>query len=317
MGSKKLQPWAREVWELAAGQCWVVTRAQLLERGLSSETIRHRLRTGHLRRIMRGVYAVGRPAADSRTRWMAAVLACGPRARLSHHSAAALLGIRPELPGPIDVVAPAQVVRNRPGIRLHRRAGLDPPVGQRPSAQEDGHFDGIPVTGPISTLVDIALGISRAELEQAVNEADHRDLVDPETLREALDSFPERPGAARLRNLLDRSTFVLTTTRLEQLFLPLARDAGLPLPQTQTWLNGYRVDFYWPDLGLVVEADSLRYHRTPAKQAADNRRDQAHFAADLIPLRFSHWQVRHEPAHVRAVLKIAARRGETSGRSSG
>jgi len=150
--------------------------------------------------------------------------------------------------------------------------------------------------------------IPRQELEEAVNEADHLNLIDPESLREALDTFPERPGAGRLRHLLDRATFVLTDTRLEQLFLPLARAANLPLPETQVWLNGYRVDFYWPALGLVVEADSLRYHRTPAKQAVDHRRDQAHFASGLTPLRFSHWQIRHEPAHVRQTLAIASQR---------
>lgn len=73
-------------------------------------------------------------------------------------------------------------------------------------------------------------------------------------------------------------------------------------------MNGYRVDFYWPDLGLVVETDSLRYHRTPAKQAEDQRRDHAHIAAGRMPLRFTHWQVRYEPDHVRAMLTIAARR---------
>jgi very-short-patch-repair endonuclease len=110
-----------------------------------------------------------------------------------------------------------------------------------------------------------------------------------------------------LRRLLDRDTFVLTESRLEQLLLPLARAAGLPLPQTQVWLNSYRVDFYWPDLGLVVETDSLRYHRTPAKQAEDLRRDQAHIVAGRMPLRFTHWQVRYEPDYVRKTLATAAR----------
>jgi hypothetical protein len=155
--------------------------------------------------------------------------------------------------------------------------------------------------------------LSTAQLEAAVNEASQRDLIDPETLREALDSIPPRPGVARLRRLLARDTFVPTTTRLEQLLPPLAAAAGLPLPETQVWLNNYRVDFYWPDLGLVVETDSLRYHRTAAKQAEDLRRDQAHIAAGRMPLRFSHWQLRHEPDHVRKMLAIAAhqRKGMT------
>jgi very-short-patch-repair endonuclease len=308
MGTKKLQPWSREVWELAGKQHSVVTRAQLMERGLGAEAIRHRLRNGRLHRVMRGVYVVGRPAIDSRGRWMAAVLACGPDAFLSHHSAAALLGIRPEKRGPIDIVVPAHVARLRPGIRVHRRVGLT--SFGLPGGPPFGTVDRIPVTDPVCTLVDLAMCISTLELEAAVNEADHRDLIDPESLRDSLDSLSVRPGVGRLRRLLDRDTFVLTDTRLEQLFLPLARAAGLPLPQTQVWVNGCRVDFYWPDLRLVVEVDSFRYHRTPAKQAADNRRDQAHIAAGLIPLRFSHWQVCHDPAQVRMMLTIAASRSQ-------
>jgi very-short-patch-repair endonuclease len=99
----------------------------------------------------------------------------------------------------------------------------------------------------------------------------------------------------------------LTTTELERLFLPLALEAGLPIPQTQTWLDGYRVDFYWPDLGIVVEADSLRYHRTPFKQASDKRRDNAHAGSGLTTLRFTHGQICHEPGYVRATLAGAAR----------
>ncbi len=87
------------------------------------------------------------------------------------------------------------------------------------------------------------------------------------------------PGAKRLAALLDRDTFVLTQEELERLFLPLAREVGLPLPLTGEIVNGYEVDFYWPELRLVVETDGLRYHRTPAAQAKDARRDQAHTAA--------------------------------------
>ncbi len=312
MGAKKLQPWSREVWALARRQHWVVTRAQLLGLGMGAKAIRHRLQTGRLHRVRRGVYAVGRPEIDSRGRWMAAVLACGPHALLSHHSAAALLGIREERLGPIHVVVPDFVVRRHPGIRVHRRAGLLSPGEWSERWPARGTVSRIPVTGPVPTLVDLAASLPVIEVGAAVNEASQRDLVDPDSLREALDAILDRPGASRLRRLLDRDTFVLTTTRLEQHFVPLAHAAGLPLPQTQVWLNGHRVDFYWPDLGLVVEADSLRYHRTAAKQTADNRRDQDHIAAGLMPLHFSHWQVCHDPAHVRKMLAIAAARGASS-----
>jgi very-short-patch-repair endonuclease len=106
--------------------------------------------------------------------------------------------------------------------------------------------------------------------------------------------------------MLDRRTFRLTKEELERRFLPLAREAGLPMPLTGEWVNEFEVDFYWPQLGLVVETDGLRYHRTPAEQARDRLRDQAHTAAGLTQLRFTHGQVRYEPDHVRAVLSKTA-----------
>ncbi len=98
----------------------------------------------------------------------------------------------------------------------------------------------------------------------------------------------------------------MTDTQLERRFLPLARRAGLPQPLTQQWVNGYRVDFHWPDLGLVVETDGLRYHRTAAQQTIDARRDQTHTAAGLTPLRFSHAQVVYDAEHVEASLRRTA-----------
>jgi very-short-patch-repair endonuclease len=111
-----------------------------------------------------------------------------------------------------------------------------------------------------------------------------------------------------LRETLDRRTFTLTDSELERRFLPLARQAGLPQPQTGRYVSGFKVDFYWPDLALVVETDGLRYHRTPAQQARNRMRDQAHVAAGLTPLRFTHAQVRFEPDHVRVTLAAVARR---------
>ncbi len=122
-----------------------------------------------------------------------------------------------------------------------------------------------------------------------------------------------RPGAGRLLRLLDRQTFRLTDSELERMFLRLISDARLPMPQTQVVVRCFRVDFHWPDLGLIVETDGLRYHRTPAQQARDRRRDQLHVAAGLTTLRFTHAQVRHEPDEVidvirRVIGRLGARR---------
>ncbi len=113
---------------------------------------------------------------------------------------------------------------------------------------------------------------------------------------------------APLRRILGRHVFLLSDSDLERWFLPIAAAAGLPVPRTQLHVNGFRVDFYWPDLRLVIETDGLRYHRTPAQQNRDRIRDQAHQAAGMVPLRFTHWQVRHEPDYVRKILRSVVAR---------
>ncbi len=298
-----VQSLGKEIWALAASQHWVVTRTQLLDLGLTRSAIDQRIRSGRLHPLWRGAYAVGRPHVDAHGRWMAAVLACGPGAALSHRSAAALWGIRPIEAGPIEITMPLERRSELPGIRVHRRRVLD-------SAHLTS-FVRIPVTVPAVTLVDIARSLTLRELEAAANEADKLDRIDPEALRLALDDLRGWPGVPRLRGLLDRLTFTLTDSDLERLFLPVVRRCGLPLPRTQVRVNGFRVDFHWPELGLVVETDGLRYHRTPAQQRADRRRDQAHLMAGTTPLRFTHSQIAFERRHVQHVL------GRIAGRLSG
>jgi very-short-patch-repair endonuclease len=183
-------------------------------------------------------------------------------------------------------------------LRIHRR-----PYLQRRDTTIRHH---IPVPTPIQTLIDLSLRLDRRGIERAINEADKYDLVHPPELRKALDQRQGGPGIARLRTILDRRTFRLTKEELERLFLPLVSRAGLPTPLTGQWVNDFEVDFYWPDFGLVVETDGLRYHRTPAEQARDRLRDQAHTAAGLTQLRFTHEQVRYEPDHVVRILAAVA-----------
>jgi hypothetical protein len=157
-------------------------------------------------------------------------------------------------------------------------------------------------------LVDLAAELDARALERAVNDADKRGLVDAVALREGLGSFRGERGVARLRALLDRDSFALSDSDLEVRFRLIAEAAGLPLPLTKAWVNGLEVDFFWPDLGLVVETDGLRYHRTPAAQARDRVRDQTHTAAGMTTLRFTHRQVSYEAPHVRRVLRATAAR---------
>ena len=170
------QPLSRDAWTLADRQHAVVTRRQLLGLGLTADAIKHRLANGRLHRVAREVYAVGRPGLTRRGRWMAAVLTCGPDAALSHESAAALWGIRDREGRGIDVSVPARRDPRRRGVVVHRR--VEPPATV--------HHRGIPVTTPISTLVDLATRLDAGQLEAAVNEADKRGLTDPEALRREL-----------------------------------------------------------------------------------------------------------------------------------
>jgi very-short-patch-repair endonuclease len=271
----------------------LVTREQLLGLGMSPSAIRGRLKAGRLHRLWPGIYAVGRPDVDRLGHLMAATLACGPDARLSHRSAAEIWRVAAVAPGWIDVSVPSSSLHRLDGIRLHRRVEFG----------TTRIVKGIPVADPISVLIDLAAEMPTEEVEDAINEADRLDLIRTHRLRPALEGELRRPGIGRLKRVLDAQTFSRAQNALERRFLALVRAAELPPPDTQRRLGRHRVDFFWPDLGFVVETDSLRHHRTAAEQAVDVGRDQAHARAGLRTLRFSHSQVFHRPDHVRAVLK--------------
>jgi very-short-patch-repair endonuclease/predicted transcriptional regulator of viral defense system len=293
-------PRSAEAWAVAGRQHGIVSRRQLLELGFTAEAIDHRVAKGRLHRISRGIYAVGWPGLHRERRWMVAILACGPEALLSHRSAAALWGIGGEHREVIDVTVRRRCEHRRVGINARSRPTLPPEdVSQ--------HVD-IPVTSPERTLVDLATELTASELERAVNEADKLDLVKADALMECLPRFAGQPGVRALRALLNRHVFRLSDSELERLFRRIATRSGLSVPRTKAHVNGFEVDFFWPHLGLVVETDGLRYHRTPLAQARDRQRDQTHIAAGLLPLRFTHHQVKYEPSRVREVLERTARR---------
>jgi very-short-patch-repair endonuclease len=283
--------------------------------GLTARGIEHRLARGRLHSVARGVYAVGRPTLTLNGRRMIAVLASGgdvgmrgevqlqpgrgiPSVVLSHDSAAGLLQIGREPPSRLEVSTVLATDRRVPGVKVHRRSGL--------SDGWYGFCEGIPVTSPVQTLIDLATRHGRPAMERSLNEADKLGLARTDDLRKALDDHPGEPGVARLRLIIDRRTFRYTRTELERAFLPLVRQAGLPLPRTSVYVTGHEVDFYFPDLKLVIETDGLTYHRTPAEQAKDRERDQAHTAAGLTPLRFTHGQIKFEPDQVERILRATA-----------
>lgn len=295
---------AERCWALVARQHGVIAHRQLLRLGMHPQAVKRRVRNGRLHRVWPGVYAVGRPVMARPGWWRAATLACGDHSAIAGESAATLaqMGGRERV---IEVVVPPGRPRRLPGIQARA-------VHVRP--EHLGAIGHIPVTSPARTLIDLARTRSRHDLETAINEADVRGLIDPETLRDALPDFAGVRGVGKLRSVLDAQTFVLTQPGVERHFLPIARKVGLPpMPVTQAWLNGFLVDFYWPELRLVVETDGLRYHRTPGKQAADLMRQQTHLARGYWPLRFSHGQIAFQKAYVEESLAGMLRRIRLSG----
>ena len=219
---------------------------------------------------------------------------------MSHRSAAALWGFAEEHPDYIDVSVRRSSEARLAGIRCHRRPSLP--------ASDVTACLGIPLTTPVRTFLDFTTVSGPKHVERAINEADKLDVIDADSLRLALDDHSGEPGVRPLRRILDKHTFRLSDDELERLFRPIAAAAGLLVPLTKQMVNGFEVDFFWPDLGLVVETDGWRYHRTPSAQTRDALRFQTHTAAGLTPLRFSHYQVKYEPRHVCQILEKTRQR---------
>src|SRR3954452_4397930 len=281
-------------WHLAGRQWGVIASAQLTELGYSPKAIKHRIRRGRLHRVYRGVYAVGRRELSREGRWLAAVLACGDDAALSHDSAAALWEITRRSSKYVHVTVLGES-RSRADIKVHYRSALNATTHKR-----------IPVTTPEQTLVDLARTWPPSEVEQAIGEAHFRRLITLNSLRAAA-ADAGRSGA-RLRVIIDRVNFRVTQSELEREFLRLLTRAGLPLPETQKRFGKHRVDFWWPDLRLVVETDGSHFHRTAAQQANDRTRDQDHIRNGRTPLRITHAQVFKDAAETAALLaEVVAR----------
>jgi hypothetical protein len=271
----------------AARRHGVVDRDQLRAIGFSDTMIRDRVAGGRLHRLHRGVYAVGHTIVKRDGRLLAAVMACGDGAVLSHRSAAELWGIRPTAAARIDVtVSRTSGVRSTAAIIVHRP--------KRPPATTKRR--GIPVTTPGQTLADLALALPRRQLEKAVEMAEVRrlDVAVPE----------EHPGRKRLR---DAGALPVTTdSPLEDAFLELCDTYGIPRPLVQPMVEGHRVDFCWPELRLIVETDGFEHHGTRAAFERDRAKDAQLTARGWRVLRFTHAQVSDDRESC-AVVVLAAR----------
>jgi len=290
----------RRIHRVAARQQGQVSRAQLLALGLGAEAIKHRLKTGRLIAIRRGVYSMGLAPLTRERRWAAAVLACGHGAVLSHLSAAALWELRPVDPVTIDVSVPRRNARTRDAIRVHRPRHLGGDVT---------HCRDIPVTSLPRTLIDLAETVSTRALERALDEAEFLKLLDEEKLRVALERNHRRSGASRVRRALRRHEPGTTRTRtaLEEAFYVLVLASGLPQPEVNVALGPLTVDFLWREPGLVVETDGGASHNRAAQREEDSRRDALLTTAGYATLRFTWDQVHDRPEEVLAALEAKLR----------
>lgn len=289
----------RAIAAIAGRQRGVVSRAQLLTAGIDRGGIGRRLRSDRLHRIHRGVYLVGHRAMVDGARELAAVLACGRGAVLSHLSAASLLQLLPypANPGPVDVTVIGRQTARRPGIRAHRARALDP--------RDVRTLDGLPTTTPARTLLDLAATLSPHRLERALAEAQVRRLVTPAALRDQLERNPGRAGTRALRRLvaLDGGP-APTRSEAERRLLRLLRASELPVPRVNTRLEGHEVDFHWPEHRVVVEVDGFRFHSSRAAFERDRDRDAKLAAAGYTVLRVTWRQL--VDARETVVARLAA-----------
>jgi uncharacterized protein YjiS (DUF1127 family) len=280
---------------VAAARHRVVARRDLVSTGVGEEAIRHRLENHRLYRLHRGVYAVGTPDLDRLGRWLAAVLACGDDAVLSHRSAAALWGLLNPPSGPIEVTVPGRSSYRRSGIRVHATRSL--------LRAEVSQTRGIPCTSVERTIIDIAGGPA-AEVERAVEQAFALHLLGRNRMAEALSRANGRRGVGDLRRLLARllGDLPLTRSELERRFLKLVARAGLPAPIVNRYRAAHRVDFTWPTYRFVVETDGRATHDNPYAFHRDRARDLELELAGWHVIRLSWWQVVEDPARVVALL---------------
>jgi predicted transcriptional regulator of viral defense system len=285
---------------LAERQHGVVSHHQLLLIGLSRSAVAKRAREGRFARIHRGVYAVGHARLTKRGCWMAAVLAYGAEARLSHRSAAALHGIRADNRAKTDVTLPSPSAKPRPGIDVHSSTTL--------TEADITTIEGIPCTTLPRTLLDLAEVVPRRALERAIDQAEVLRIFDLRAVEEVLSRANGRRGAAVIRNVLaDYAGPTLTDRELEERFFALCREAGVPRPAVNVWIAledgiAYKADFLWRAERLIVETDGWGSHGTRRAFENDRRRDRRLSVAGWTVVRFTWRDVEREPAEVTETL---------------
>jgi very-short-patch-repair endonuclease len=277
----------------------LVTHRQLVAIGIHGSAITRRVATGRLQRIYRGVYAVGHLQQTSEARWIAAVMAGGPGAVLSHLDAAALWRIYDGAGARIHVTTTTRSSRAVGGVQVHRARRLDP--------EDVTVLRGIPVTTVARTLVDLTDLLGSDRVLRALREADFLRLLDLDALSAAVERAHGRKRLGVLREAVAaHRPGEIVRSELEHRFLELVRAAGLPTPETNVKITArgrtYEIDCLWREQRVAVELDGRAAHARITAFEPDRRKDAALNAFGLRPLRFTWLRVSREPADVIAEL---------------
>lgn len=276
---------------IATRQHGIVTRTQLLAAGFSDDVIDGRIHTRRLVPIHRGIYLVG-VVAPPYARELAACLACGPRAVLSHRSAGVFWRIVKRRARSVVEVTIPEGYRRRPGLRVYRMRTLLP--------DEVTRMKGVPITTAARTLYDLAGCLPRRSLERAVAEAIALGRTTVAEVRAMAERQAGRRGAGRLRAVLGPGEPPRTRSEAEERFLGLVRRDGLGLPAVNSRVGGHEIDFFWPAERLAVEVDGFAYHSSPRAFERDRRRDAEFAALGVRVVRVTWRQITEEP---KAVLR--------------
>jgi hypothetical protein len=285
---------------LAGRQHGVVARWQVRQLGMGPDMVKGRIHRGGLNVVHRGVYAVGHASLPVEGRWMAAVLAFGPEAALSHRSAGQLWGLLPRSRIAPEVTRPRHAA-GRPRLVVHQSAL---------PRDEVRHVDGIPVTSVPRTIFDLAATRPDREVERAWNEMEVRGLTDPLSVPDLLERYPGRPGAKLLKRLAGGKEALLGITRseLEEAFLALLDRYGLPRPRMNAHLSVrgrfFEVDALWEVQRVAIELDGAAVHGTERAFQKDRERDRILLAEGWRTARITWAQIRDSPNEVASDLRL-------------
>ena len=285
--------------ELAARQHGVVSFRQLRELGFSKGKIARSQESFRIRRVHRGVYAIGHSRLSDRGRCMAAVLASPASTVLSHWSAAWLWGLHSQLPAEVEVTVAATGHRRR-GIRVYRAESLD---------SEWGYIDRIPVTALPSTLLGVAATRPSRDLTDAIDRAKRLGLLDLGAIDHLLDRRRRSPGSGRLAQALDLYRDpAFDRARSELLFLDLVKKASLPRPALNIWVEEFEIDAYWEAERFAVEVDGWETHGTRRAFEEDRVRTEDMRLAGIDVIRITARRIEREPREVARRLRLHLQR---------